>query len=63
MGKSGGSGRGMGRGMQSGSATGPDSGAQQHSREQELQALKNKSQSLAQQLSDIQRRIDVLGEK
>jgi predicted Fe-Mo cluster-binding NifX family protein len=62
-GKGCGRGRGMGRSMGSGMAPNPGSAAPQQSREQELEALKTQSQAIAQQLSDIQRRIDELEKK
>ena len=70
MGRGGGRGRGMGRGMGGGMGRGmgmrsqrassPDPATQQQSGGQELQELKAQSQAIAQQLSDIQRRIDEL---
>lgn len=66
MGIGGGRGRGMGRGMggrmgmRSNMASSADPSTQQQSPKQELQELKVQSQALAQQLSDIQRRIDEL---
>jgi hypothetical protein len=56
-------GKGMGRGMGGGMtpATGPAPQAQ--SPEQELDALKAQSQVLAEQLAEIQRRIDELDKK
>jgi predicted Fe-Mo cluster-binding NifX family protein len=62
MGIGGGRGRGMGRGMgmRSDMASSSDPSTQQQSPKQELQELKVQSQALAQQLSDIQRRIDEL---
>jgi predicted Fe-Mo cluster-binding NifX family protein len=74
MGIGGGRGRGMGRGMGGGMGRGMGGGmgmrsdmasssnpsTQQQSPKQELQELKVQSQALAQQLSDIQRRIDEL---
>jgi predicted Fe-Mo cluster-binding NifX family protein len=63
MGRGRGMGMGMGRGMGFGmpSPTGPS--PQQQSPEEELQALKNQSQTIAQQLADIQRRIKELEKK
>ena len=69
MGMGGGIGRGMGRGMGMGGGMGagmmPPAGPapQPVSPEQELEALKTQSQLLAQQLSEIQRRIEELGKK
>ena len=64
-------GRGMGRGMGMGGGMGMGAGMmlpvsptpQPLSPEQELNALKTQSQMLAQQLSEIQRRIEELGKK
>ena len=63
-----GKGMGMGRGMGMGSSgagmmspTGPT--PQPLSSEQEIEALKTQSQVLAQQLADIQRRLEELGKK
>jgi predicted Fe-Mo cluster-binding NifX family protein len=66
-----GTGRGMGRGMGHGMGRGmgfgmnpPTSAAPQlQSPEQELQALKAQSQAMAQQLTDLQRRIEELEKK
>jgi len=60
-----GMGRGMGRGMGMGAGMMPPVGPtpQPLSPEQELDALKTQSQMLAQQLSEIQRRIEELGKK
>jgi len=60
-----GMGRGMGRGMGMGfGMTPPASPASQlQSPEQELDALRAQSEALAQQLSEIQRRIEELGRK
>lgn len=60
-----GMGRGMGRGMGMGSGMMPPVSptSQPLSPEQELDALKTQSQMLAQQLSEIQRRIEELGKK
>jgi predicted Fe-Mo cluster-binding NifX family protein len=75
MGRGMGKGRGMGRGMGMGGGMGggmgmgagimPSASAppQPQSPEQELDMLKNQSQALAQQLSDIQQRIDELQKK
>ena len=67
MGIGGGAGRGMGRGMGGGMGAGmmpPVSPASQPaSLEQELEELKAQSQLLAQQLSDIQQRIEGLEKK
>jgi len=68
FGMGGGMGMGMGRGMSMGfEGTGmmpPVSPVSQHSSpEQELEALKAQSQMLAQQLTEIQRRIEELGKK
>jgi len=68
-----GMGRGMGRGMGKGMGMGGGMGAgimpvagpapQPASPEQEIEALKTQSQMLAQQLSEIQRRIEESGKK
>ncbi|HEY79241.1 MAG TPA: DUF5320 family protein [Dehalococcoidia bacterium] len=60
-----GGGRGMGRGMgrRFGTAQPMTSAPQPQSPEQELNALRAQSQALAQQLSDIQRRLDELDKK
>jgi len=60
-----GMGRGMGRGMGMGAGMMPPVSPtpQPLSPEQELDALKTQSQMLAQQLSEIQRRIEELGKK
>jgi len=60
-----GMGRGMGRGMGMGFGMTPPVGPvpQPQSPEQELDALKAQSQALAQQLTDIQRRIEELEKK
>ena len=65
MGFSAGMGRGMGRGMGMGAGMMPPVSPtpQPLSPEQELDALKTQSQMLAQQLSEIQRRIEELGKK
>jgi len=69
MGGGGGMGRGMGKGMGRGGGMGagmmpPVSPAPQPaSPEQELEALKAQSQMLAQQLSEIQHRIEEVGKK
>ncbi len=68
-GMGGGMGRGMGGGMSGGMGMGagmmPASGpaAQPQSPEHEIEALKDQSQALAQQLADIQRRLDDLENK
>jgi len=56
-------GRGMGRGMGMGFGMTPpkDPASQPQSPEQELQMLKAQSQAMAQQLAEIQRRIEELG--
>jgi len=56
---------GMGRGMGMGFGMTPPAGPapQAQSPEQELEALKAQSQAMAQQLADIQRRIDALDKK
>ena len=64
-----GMGRGMGRGMGMGGGMGAgimpvaSPAPRPASPEQELEALKTQSQMLAQQLSEIQRRIEELGKK
>ena len=69
MGRGVGMGKGMGRGMGMGGGMGagimPVTGPapQPASPEQEIEALKAQSQMLAQQLSEIQRRIEELGKK
>ena len=69
MGRGMGKGRGMGRGMGMGGGVGagimPAAGPapQPASPEQEIETLKAQSQVLAQQLSEIQRRIEELGKK
>jgi len=69
MGMGRGMGKGMGRGMGMGGGMGagimPVAGPapQPASPEQEIEALKAQSQMLAQQLSEIQRRIEELGKK
>ena len=55
-----GAGRGMGRGMGFGVTPPTGPAPQPQSPEQELQALKAQSQAVAQQLADIQRRIEEL---
>ena len=57
-----GMGRGMGRGMGMGFGMTPPTGPapQPQNPEQELQTLKTQSQAMAQQLADIQRRIEEL---
>jgi len=68
-GMGGGMGRGMGGGMRMGGGMGAGimpgvgSTSQPASPEQEIEALKAQSQMLAQQLSEIQRRIEELGKK
>jgi len=68
-GRGGGMGRGMGGGMGRGMGMGggimPQSAAapQSLSPEQEIEALRAQSQAMAQQLAEIQRRIDELGKK
>ncbi len=65
-GMGGGMGRGMGRGMGMGGGVGmmPAGGsAPMSGLEQDVEALKNQSQMLAQQLAEIQRRIDEMGNK
>jgi len=65
MGKGMGMGRGMGRGMGMGFGMTPpvNPAPQPQSQEQELEALKAQSQALAQQLNEIQRRIEGLETK
>jgi predicted Fe-Mo cluster-binding NifX family protein len=65
MGGGRGRGGGMGRGMYvgSGMASPSDEATQQQSRDEELQALKTQSQSISQQLADIQSRIEALEKK
>ncbi len=65
MGKGMGRGRGMGRGMSMGGGMMPPTGPAPRfsSPEQEIEALKTQSQMLAQQLNEIQRRIEELGKK
>ena len=71
MGGGTGMGRGMGKGMGGGMGRGMGAGImpvaspapQPASPEQEIEALKAQSQVLAQQLSEIQRRIEELGKK
>jgi len=65
MGGGTGMGRGMGRGMGMGSGMTPPTNPapQPQSQEQELDTLKAQSQAMAQQLNDIQRRIDELEKK
>ena len=65
MGKGMGMGRGTGRGMGMGFGMAPpvNPAPQPQNQEQELEALKAQSQSLAQQLSEIQRRIEGLETK
>ena len=58
-----GMGRGMGRGMGFGMTQPTGPAPQPQSSEQELHALRTQSQVLAQQLNDIQRRIDELDKK
>jgi len=60
-----GMGRGMGGGMGRGAGMMPPAGTAgfSPSRQQEIEGLKAQSQLLAQQLADIQRRIDDLGKK
>jgi predicted Fe-Mo cluster-binding NifX family protein len=64
-GMGGGMGRGMGRGMGMGFGMTPPTGPapQVQSPEQELDALKDQSQILAEQLAEIQHRIDELDKK
>ena len=62
-GMGGGSGMGRGMGMRSGMTPPIGPSPQPQSPEQELQTLKYQSQAMAQQLADIQRRIDELGKK
>jgi len=54
---------GMGGGMGAGIMPGVGPTSQPASPEQEIEALKAQSQMLAQQLSEIQRRIEELGKK
>jgi len=54
---------GMGRGMGAGMAPDVGPGPQPTSPEQEIEVLKTQAQVLAEQLSEIQRRIDELGKK
>jgi len=65
MGHGMGKGMGRGRGMGMGARIMPSSGmpAQPQSSERELEMLKAQSQALAQQLSNIERRIEELGKK
>jgi predicted Fe-Mo cluster-binding NifX family protein len=65
MGHGMGKGMGRGRGMGMGARIMPSGGipAQPQSSEQELEMLKAQSQALAQQLSNIERRIEELGKK
>jgi len=63
MGRGRGKGMGMGGGMGAGVMPGVGSPSQPASPEQEIEALKAQSQMLAQQLSEIQRRIEELGKK
>jgi predicted Fe-Mo cluster-binding NifX family protein len=65
MGRGGGMGRGMGRGMSMGSGIMPLSSPtpRPFNSEQEIEALKEQSQALAQQLAEIQKRIEELGRK
>jgi predicted Fe-Mo cluster-binding NifX family protein len=65
MGHGMGKGMGRGRGMGMGARIMPPSGilAQPQSSERELEMLKAQSQALAQQLSNIERRIEELGKK
>jgi predicted Fe-Mo cluster-binding NifX family protein len=65
MGRGMGKGMGRSRGMGMGARMIPPSGipAQPQSSEQELEMLKAQSQALAQQLSNIERRIEELGKK
>jgi len=58
-----GMGRGMGRGMGAGMMPPASPISQPPSAEQEIEMLKAQSQALAQQLSEIQRRIEELGKK
>jgi len=57
-----GMGRGLGRGMGGGMAS-PTGPLPPQSREQELEALKDQSQAMAQQMAEIQRRIQELEKK
>lgn len=63
MGKGMGMGHGMGRGMGFGMSLSASPAPQPKSPEQELDALKAQSQAMAQQLNNIQRRIDELDKK
>jgi len=63
MGMGRGMGMGMGRGMGAGMMPGVTPPPQPVSTEQEIEVLKAQSQMLAQQLSEIQRRIEELGRK
>lgn len=63
MGKGIGTGRGMGMGMKSNMPSSPEAATLQQSAEEELLELKMQSQTLARQLSDIQRRIEKLETK
>jgi len=58
-----GMGRGVGRGMGGGKTSPVGQPPQPQSPEQELETLKAQSQEMAQQLTDIQRRIDELEKK
>ncbi len=63
MGMGGGMGKGMGRGMGRGMMPGAASAPQPASPEPGLEELKTQSQMLAQQLSEIQRRIEDMEKK
>ena len=63
MGMGRGMGRGMGMGMGMGAGMMPPTSPPSPSLEQELEALKGESQVLAQQLAEIQRRIEELDKK
>jgi len=63
MGRGMGKGMGMSGGMGAGIMPGAGPAPQPVSPEQELETLKTQSQTLAQQLSEIQRRIEELGNK
>jgi len=63
MGRGMGGGRGMGRGMGMGAGIVPPVNPVPQSPEQEVEMLKTQSQALAQQLGDIQRRIEGLEKK
>jgi len=63
MGKGMGRGMGMGGGMGAGTMPPVSPAPQPVSPEEELEALKAQSQALAQQLSEIQRRIEEMGKK